>query len=695
MITSASTVPSPPSSPPDTHHVNTRSPDTVSSSSSSSSSSPTVIIPLPLVTTNPRANTTATIVSNQGLSASDFQSCRSILSALQTHSAASPFLKPVHPVAANAPDYFSIVKYPMDLSTVEKKLSSGLYNSVQAFGADIDLMLSNCFRYNPDDGHPIHKAGKLLKMVYNNLLTSHFPAIIDTPVPTPTIIYQPALNTNVYQPPNALFTPPLVPSQTATRLAKTLPNSVTVNRSRRKSAAKKQWVSDAVSSIDSLNRRQSSSASLGSMTDGVVPSEPAAAAAVSHHLPTTPSLLPLKKSQKRPSSTDASVDPPAKKRGKKAKKPPSSIPAASSTSDPATQLQMLTQQVAIMSAMLQQATAAAAAAAQQSSTDESDNEEDYSCEGDSEMGATDPTVLQQEYLAAYASAFAQPVIDAVSENNSNSVGNGDGDGDGDGNRNGNGHGHANANGANDVAVSPSNSQPESTSRASSLEPKYSTRSATRALNPDAESPRPRRLADPPAPTIRNRKSKSNKKSPRKKSLGPFPAASHATSPMPTKRAPVINGHIIDSNYLADLAERIALLPEQGQVKIAEFVKTSKSGWTTDLEGELEIDFDLLEEHVLARIDDYCRHHLPSSSNDTSNALTGDIDVAATATPPYGYGDVMLPIMDFGLNPMPMAHGGGGGTIIDDINFGENGDDHDHDDIDDDELGNDLENSDMV
>lgn len=43
------------------------------------------------------------------------------------------FREPVKPTADFAPDYFSIIKHPMDLSTVRSKLRNGDYTSVEEF----------------------------------------------------------------------------------------------------------------------------------------------------------------------------------------------------------------------------------------------------------------------------------------------------------------------------------------------------------------------------------------------------------------------------------------------------------------------------------------------------------------------------------------------------------------------------------
>lgn len=85
--------------------------------------------------------------------------CQMVLKKMQAHNSAGPFLEPVDPKALNIPDYPLIVKEPMDLSTVEKKLKDGLYANPAAFGADMRKIWYNAFLYNPE-GSPIREMTK-------------------------------------------------------------------------------------------------------------------------------------------------------------------------------------------------------------------------------------------------------------------------------------------------------------------------------------------------------------------------------------------------------------------------------------------------------------------------------------------------------------------------------------------------------
>ena len=58
------------------------------------------------------------------------------------------FSNPVDPVQLNIPTYFDVIESPMDLSTVEKKLSSQSYKSPNEVKEDIILMFNNCYKFN-------------------------------------------------------------------------------------------------------------------------------------------------------------------------------------------------------------------------------------------------------------------------------------------------------------------------------------------------------------------------------------------------------------------------------------------------------------------------------------------------------------------------------------------------------------------
>ena len=72
------------------------------------------------------------------------------------------FTSPVDPVALNIPQYFTIIKEPMDISTIEKKINENSYSAVQQIVDDFDLMFNNCFLFNGPVS-PVTAAGKALQ----------------------------------------------------------------------------------------------------------------------------------------------------------------------------------------------------------------------------------------------------------------------------------------------------------------------------------------------------------------------------------------------------------------------------------------------------------------------------------------------------------------------------------------------------
>lgn len=94
--------------------------------------------------------------------------CNQTIKALKKHKRAVAFLEPVNPVLFNIPDYFDIVKQPMDLGTVERKLLNDEYPTVEAFKADIQLIFYNCYLYN-HSGDPVSLDAKKLEEQYHKL----------------------------------------------------------------------------------------------------------------------------------------------------------------------------------------------------------------------------------------------------------------------------------------------------------------------------------------------------------------------------------------------------------------------------------------------------------------------------------------------------------------------------------------------
>lgn len=111
--------------------------------------------------------------------------CESILKEMlsKKHAAyAWPFYKPVDAEALELHDYHDIIKHPMDLSTVKKKMDSREYPDAQGFAADIRLMFSNCYKYNPPDHEVVAMARKL-----QDVFEMRFAKMPDEPAEAPAL----------------------------------------------------------------------------------------------------------------------------------------------------------------------------------------------------------------------------------------------------------------------------------------------------------------------------------------------------------------------------------------------------------------------------------------------------------------------------------------------------------------------------
>ncbi|XP_034564971.1 bromodomain-containing protein 3-like [Notolabrus celidotus] len=75
-----------------------------------------------------------------------------------------PFYKPVDAEALQLNDYHEIIKYPMDLGTVKDKMNREQYQDAQSFAADVRLIFSNCYKYNPPHQEVVTMARKLQRV---------------------------------------------------------------------------------------------------------------------------------------------------------------------------------------------------------------------------------------------------------------------------------------------------------------------------------------------------------------------------------------------------------------------------------------------------------------------------------------------------------------------------------------------------
>ncbi|XP_035228460.1 bromodomain-containing protein 3-like, partial [Stegodyphus dumicola] len=72
-----------------------------------------------------------------------------------------PFYKPVDAQLLDLPDYHEVIKHPMDLGTVKRKMDNHEYKVPEEFAGDVRLIFTNCYKYNPPDHEVVAMARKL------------------------------------------------------------------------------------------------------------------------------------------------------------------------------------------------------------------------------------------------------------------------------------------------------------------------------------------------------------------------------------------------------------------------------------------------------------------------------------------------------------------------------------------------------
>lgn len=90
-----------------------------------------------------------------------YESMEKVIMELKAGEHAHPFLQRVN--KREAPDYYHIIKQPMDIGTMMKKLKQLQYKSKKEFVDDLMLIWSNCLKYNADPSHFLRKKALHMK----------------------------------------------------------------------------------------------------------------------------------------------------------------------------------------------------------------------------------------------------------------------------------------------------------------------------------------------------------------------------------------------------------------------------------------------------------------------------------------------------------------------------------------------------
>ncbi|XP_008553074.1 nucleosome-remodeling factor subunit NURF301 isoform X1 [Microplitis demolitor] len=95
---------------------------------------------------NCQKNSSVNFANMKNLDNKDFELLKKLIKQMQAHKSAWPFMEPVDPT--EAPDYYKIIKEPMDLQTIEFRINSRSYKKLSEFIGDMTKIFDNCRYYN-------------------------------------------------------------------------------------------------------------------------------------------------------------------------------------------------------------------------------------------------------------------------------------------------------------------------------------------------------------------------------------------------------------------------------------------------------------------------------------------------------------------------------------------------------------------
>ncbi|XP_059099037.1 bromodomain adjacent to zinc finger domain protein 2B-like [Tigriopus californicus] len=94
----------------------------------------------------------------------DLTPCKTLIEELEASDDSWPFLFPVN--TKQFPTYKKIIKIPMDIDTIKKRLENGGYKTREEFRSDVRQIFANCEVFNEDDS-PVGKAGHALRTLFD------------------------------------------------------------------------------------------------------------------------------------------------------------------------------------------------------------------------------------------------------------------------------------------------------------------------------------------------------------------------------------------------------------------------------------------------------------------------------------------------------------------------------------------------
>lgn len=94
----------------------------------------------------------------------DLTPCLILIEEMEASDESWPFLFPVN--TKQFPTYKKIIKNPMDITTIKKRLENGVYKTREEFCDDVRLIFANCEVFNEDDS-PVGKAGHAMRNLFD------------------------------------------------------------------------------------------------------------------------------------------------------------------------------------------------------------------------------------------------------------------------------------------------------------------------------------------------------------------------------------------------------------------------------------------------------------------------------------------------------------------------------------------------
>uniref|UniRef100_A0A182WJX8 Bromodomain-containing protein n=1 Tax=Anopheles minimus TaxID=112268 RepID=A0A182WJX8_9DIPT len=112
---------------------------------------------------NCQMNNAINFANMKTLSMREFENLKKLIKQIQQHKSAWPFMEPVDP--NEAPDYYRVIKEPMDLQKIETKIDNKIYQTLSEFIGDMTKIFDNCRYYNPKES-PFFRCAESLESFF-------------------------------------------------------------------------------------------------------------------------------------------------------------------------------------------------------------------------------------------------------------------------------------------------------------------------------------------------------------------------------------------------------------------------------------------------------------------------------------------------------------------------------------------------